>query len=372
MLRRNWQRQFGRPMRVRDFGAVGDGVADDTSAIRDCLAASGWPGKAACLEFEPLRYRLTGTVTLDAGSLASTPPLVIQGNGGSLVTTTQGLTMLEVTDAVVSETWLSVTGLAFRLNARNSRGVHLHNAEGSEFIGCLFSDAFGLGVELSGTSTSNTFLSCRFSNLGRGILISGGGHYTLIQSCSFVEQLLGDALNPALNWIEVAGQTDGIIVNGCLFYGVNATLPVVRLAGSRGGLVTGCVFRRSDQVAVQSGANGAGDPNNIMGCSFGSGARGGVHIAGGSRCVVSGNQFLGVSVAGPGLFDAVLIERKFGLAASGTGNVISGNSLSDVNARFMVNETGGATGNVVTGNAAPSTAGFNLSPGSVNIGNLSV
>ena len=42
---------------VRDFGAVGDGVADDTEAVRHALSE-----RAHELVFPPGDYRITGTI----------------------------------------------------------------------------------------------------------------------------------------------------------------------------------------------------------------------------------------------------------------------------------------------------------------------
>ncbi len=61
---------------VRDFGAMGDGLADDTGAIEHALRDGG----DGVLEFPRGEYRLTRTIRFD---LDQTRPLAIHGSGGT-------------------------------------------------------------------------------------------------------------------------------------------------------------------------------------------------------------------------------------------------------------------------------------------------
>ncbi len=61
---------------VRDFGAMGDGLADDTAAIEHALRDGG----DGVLEFPRGEYRITRTISFD---LAKTRPLAIHGSGGT-------------------------------------------------------------------------------------------------------------------------------------------------------------------------------------------------------------------------------------------------------------------------------------------------
>jgi hypothetical protein len=49
---------------VKDFGAVGDGVTDDTAAIQAAITASG-SGQKVVTSFSGLIYRITNTITID-------------------------------------------------------------------------------------------------------------------------------------------------------------------------------------------------------------------------------------------------------------------------------------------------------------------
>ena len=61
---------------VRDFGAMGDGLADDTGAIEHALRDGG----DGLLEFSRGEYRITRTISFD---LAKTRTLAIHGSGGT-------------------------------------------------------------------------------------------------------------------------------------------------------------------------------------------------------------------------------------------------------------------------------------------------
>ena len=62
------------PLRVTDFGARGDGTADDAAAIRVAIAAA--PASGGVLEFPPGIYRVGSTIRVDR-------PMLIRGAGAS-------------------------------------------------------------------------------------------------------------------------------------------------------------------------------------------------------------------------------------------------------------------------------------------------
>lgn len=57
-------------LNVRDYGAVGDGKADDTSAIRAALDAARNGPKGSSVTLPPGQYRVTGTLTIENALLS--------------------------------------------------------------------------------------------------------------------------------------------------------------------------------------------------------------------------------------------------------------------------------------------------------------
>ena len=98
---------------VRTYGAVGDGKADDTAAIRKAIEAAGLGGT---VRFPMGRYKISGTLSLESvhllGNVSGGFPSDADVMPGILVTHTDG-------PAVRCGNWSSVHGLAFRYSSPN-------------------------------------------------------------------------------------------------------------------------------------------------------------------------------------------------------------------------------------------------------------
>lgn len=348
--------ELGMPVfNVGNYGAVGDGIANDTAAIRAAIAASGWPANAAAISFNPGTYLITGTITLSGNSLTSTPNLVFEGNGATIKTLIPNLTMFSVTNTIVSVTRVSFRWLTFSPNATGALCVALHNAELCEFVGCHFGGSFATGIKITGVSTYNRIVSCEFANLARGIHVNGAATYLQIIGCSFAEQLIGSPLN----WIEADASVSNVIIEGCTFQGTNATLAVVRFSLANQSRIIGCNFDFCDKTAVEFGSSGSADDNTVAGCTFDSCKEHGIHLKGATRCSIIGNHFRAISTSSADTFDAIRIEQAF--AAGGNNNCITMNTGSQgTPTGFLVKEGVGADFNIVIGNAAKTGAGFSL------------
>lgn len=352
---------------VKKFGAVGDNSHDDTSAIQAAITASGWPANTAVIHFPPGSYKLTSAISVDGGGASSTPDLVFLGYGASLRTTTTSITLVNVTNSIVSLTGVKFIGLSFLPNANPSTAVKLTNAEFCEFTSCRFGGSFATGVEIAGTSTYTKFIGCEFDNMSRGLLLSGTAHFTVVNACVFTEQLSGDPLN----WIEVTGGVEQLQVTNCVFYGTGATLPVIRLTSANSAIINGCSFYYCDDTAIQTGGFGSADDNIIQGCSFHQIKKHAVHIYGGVRNKVCNNTFLTIGTLTADTYDAVSIEQRFG-NGGGSRNTVMGNTGSNsANMRYLVNEVSSANYNIVVGNVGLTGGAFNITgANSVNANNI--
>jgi hypothetical protein len=355
---------------VKAFGAKGDGTTDDTAAIQAAIAATGWPAQAASLSFDPGTYIISSTITLDGGGLNATPQFVIHGNGATLKSNTSGLVLLKLTNSIVSLTRVFVYDLMFYINTPGGGGgtcAVLHNSQLCQFVGCQFLGSYGLGVELTGTSINNRLMSCEWTSMARGILVSGSGHYLQVDGCAFAEQLIGTPLN----WIEVTGSSQMIQISDSFFGGSQATLPIIRLTKGYNSQITGCTFWDCHDTGIWLGGAGQADDNLVSGCTMNVIYKHGVVIEG-SRCKVTGCTFGPVSVAGANTYDAVHIKQLSG--SGGAQNIVTGCTSSDgATTRDFVREDTGANRNLVAGNIHPSTAAVTLVGGaSVAANNIAV
>lgn len=136
----------------KDFGAIGDGVADDTSAVQAAFNALD-PVRGGNVFFQPGRYRITSTINL---------PVTTSGTGvyqifgyGACVETTASIVMFSRT----------VANNAIALNVISDRFTFA----GLTFVGNQnTNDPLQWGVKF-GASYTSTFKDLNFFNLGTGL-----------------------------------------------------------------------------------------------------------------------------------------------------------------------------------------------------------
>lgn len=130
---------------VKDYGAVGDGSTDDTSAVQDAIDAAS-AGRGGVVSFSPGNYRLDGQITVDGDSVRCV------GSGMGLSTDT-GATVLDLRYAsgppilignlTTRRSWIgfeqmhlwagSSAGEHYLFASRHVRGLSFRNVT---FVGC--------------------------------------------------------------------------------------------------------------------------------------------------------------------------------------------------------------------------------------------
>ncbi len=282
---------------VEAFGAVGDGVTDDSAAI-DRAVASGRP-----VRFGPRTYVLNGQWTV-------TRATVLLGIEGATV-------LRRATQA--GGAWISVRGASF-------------GASGIVFdAGSLTGESWGVLIEPACTRTA--FEGCVFRNasgatLGSGLTIqardglSGSPSRHVVRGC----EAHGNAAHGV--WVQAAA---GAIVEGCVAHGNGAYGICLDFNDAsflhrvRHGQVSGCEAwgnRRGISVGNYNETNlepprwGLSQPDAA-----------GVNVTG-NRC--HDNWEYGIAAAGQGLqVSGNLIEANgSGVLLNAAGSVVSGNVIS--------------------------------------------
>ncbi len=160
------------PLDVREFGAKGDGLADDTAAIQAAVAAAGgisapYPGTAYYCEMREVRfphgkYRITETLKIGNGRFSGEGAILEQSDADK--------------DIFVSEgAWrLAIRGFTF-LGGRNHLVLHNPNLDTGQILveGCRFYGAGRVALDVDVVSTTLAvrdciFLECRQVWLHRG------------------------------------------------------------------------------------------------------------------------------------------------------------------------------------------------------------
>jgi lysophospholipase L1-like esterase len=141
----------------RDFGAVGDGVADDTAALQACLDASrvvdfGGPQNT---------YLITGTLRVRQPA-----PQVLTGGGAGVKAGAAG-TMMRLVGA-----GHSVSGLVFD-GADQAGGAGLSiESPGARVQRCSFVNVAGSGVAVAAGAHRSRVVRCLFDRCGHGAAVA--------------------------------------------------------------------------------------------------------------------------------------------------------------------------------------------------------
>lgn len=213
---------------VREFGAVGDGIADDTAAIQAAL-----DGAMGTLYFPPGVYKVSGS---GAACLTLTKNIDIVGCNGRMayIRATAGTNTTSILRVSFSENW----GFG---NVRNWRFANLS----MEFTGAtqglhaLHIDG-GFGIFTS--EITNCWLSGRTANGGNGIRVEALLYYSRISQCT-------------LTGIYMDSQ-DANTIEKCLFSGSGEGVTFNLDNGVRNNTVRECCFiTRKDALHVIDGSN---------------------------------------------------------------------------------------------------------------------
>lgn len=147
---------------VRDFGALGDGIQDDTLAVQSALDAAGERG-VGTVQFPPGTYRMDGYVRPHNNT-------AIRGVGATILKRGHSTVFRFTAGTFESASNLTISGLKFVGDLGNWGAVLLlwaHRAKGIRIYGCDVEGATvdGHTVDLQGCSTVdirfNTFRGAR-------------------------------------------------------------------------------------------------------------------------------------------------------------------------------------------------------------------
>jgi len=157
---------------VKQFGAVGDGVADDTAAIQNALAAH-----AGLISGLGLTYKVTSKLTVGAGrrlhdlTLVAADAPAVSGDG-----------IIEVSAADVEITEVTIDGGGFA-----HTGVKLDSASNVKIANISISDCTYSSIFAITSNDINiergTFADCGGTYLGGTVEISGNCNRVLVKDC---------------------------------------------------------------------------------------------------------------------------------------------------------------------------------------------
>jgi hypothetical protein len=313
---------------VKMYGAVGDGVANDTTAINNAIAAAATLGRT--VYFPAGTYLITGALT------AITQPVTLQGEardgsvskGARLAFTSGSATMISSSASITIRN-LGMLGLVSAASVTTSKAIRLTGGAYSMVENCTIA-GFGTNLEVSGatavTIRSNSFLNAKVWNvfIENPSAPDAGDH--IITGNTFDS-------DAAAGWVAAAA---------------------VRIESSGGSKISNNKFLRHTRQLDVAPADGCTcTVLTVTGNSFQQGggneqlrikAKGTTGTY--TESVISGNEFAGQ--AGGGTATANILVGTGAANVTISGNHLSGPSTPSTGAAVVV--SGNATGVTVTGN----------------------
>lgn len=220
---------------VKNYGAVGDAVTDDTSAIQDAIDAAELNTTGGVVYFPPGNYFVTATLTVQAndvklrGAGPTTTALVRTGDYGNTIT-------IQNSTANTAITWGEVSGISFVANSVPTSGAHIfaQAAHFWTFDNLRFVDGF-IGMRMAqpigiffnnitmqftaGNATGRIFCSIERAAAGYEVnsRLIGGALY--FDHCDW--DTVSPSTNPGCQYgIKVDG-VDGLSMDNCRVGGTN-------------------------------------------------------------------------------------------------------------------------------------------------------
>jgi hypothetical protein len=371
----NVQAKLRQTVSVKDFGAVGDGVVDDTAAIQAAITFATANDKAVLLNDG--EYKLTSAITITAGvaifgqGIGVSRLLCVNCNAFNISAGVTFVTLMDFTIANASRyTVTPNTNTAISINGTTATQCYWHTYQN------LFIDGFQVGFFASGISSSvwnnvttvythqsvnfstqclnNAISQCRFGEVDSGAIVPAAGSYGI---------KVGDGV---IN-------CEGLTISDTLIFGVHRG---VWIRASINVYINSNILDMINEFGVLAESTAAAGclNNNIVGNYIGViGASGdsGVYLANSYAptdpqnrgTLVRDNEIL--AYAGATLNYGILID-----GTSETRNLVSGNKVQNTFV-YDCNITAGS-GHRVSDNLWRSTNGFYNSVAVSYINNVGV
>lgn len=233
---------------VKDFGAVGDGKADDQMALQKAFDEAKATGKTVWLP--PGTYNHSGVLTIDGSKVTGA------GDSSVLHATNpdQGAIRLTGDNSALANIQTTVMAPS-RSSMPNAAAVLIQNASNASVSRVRVQGASSNGIRVDNASGSRIFNNLVLGTNADGIALMNGAGHNLVQG-NVVYQAGDDSYSDD-SYTSDAKQDDGNVFDGNLSLD-NAYGRGIALAGSKNATVRNNVVSGSRWIGIW----GDGDPNS--------------------------------------------------------------------------------------------------------------
>lgn len=302
------------PLNARDFGAVGDGVTNDTAAIQNAVISARLQGRAlflprgdykvssitvgsglyiygegATLSVLKQRAKVFAAI-LNASDATDKANIKIEGIGFDTNFFDAGVYLTNISDLTIKDCefrnhpfWgihvgidearaptsslmtcrnILIEGCRFFDTTTTYEHIALFNGENMTVTGCTFTGAMdgGIGIGLYQHLRGIAISDCQFYDITKGAYYSITCNDITFSNCSFKGCTIGiQGANESDHGLFSEGWVYGLYINGCHFY---ENEWAVEIGAVRGGAISGChFFRNTNNSLVFSYGNRLDTPN---------------------------------------------------------------------------------------------------------------
>jgi hypothetical protein len=137
---RTMPERLGETKNVKDYGAIGNGVADDTAAIQRAVNRTTWPFSVSdrgTIFFPTGTYRITSPITFEAA--AGITAIAFSGAPGAKILGNFGDALLKRSVNSPLGGVYRIDNLRFENDHPTGKGIMLHSCVGAKVVGCQIS-----------------------------------------------------------------------------------------------------------------------------------------------------------------------------------------------------------------------------------------
>lgn len=218
----------------KSFGAVGDGVTDDTAAITSAIAS----GKTVDFGSYGDIYLISSSLTLNAGQ-------VLKGSGATLKTVSNINMIVMTSDCVIENlTFLGNSTGATQRGVFIDGGVSFNAVSRTRTINCTFKNLGGVGYYVTrvvNNHEGNQLSSSTFRNCGTGIDIAERGEYQVVSGCNVDTCTIG---------ISIVGGNS--VISGSVFSDCDTNVYLGAGGNDAHGAITGCAINHGVNYSIHA------------------------------------------------------------------------------------------------------------------------